>query len=641
MSKLKWLYQRFSTMSAPEVFFRAKQAVQKYKERLLPATPRYTSFSSVTFSIHPDLALVNSGADISAYSFFGLDIDINGPIDFHTDISSGKTFPMIFSKDIDTRSGKFGDAKVVWEINRLQFLLPIILKYKQTGDVRHLDHFVAIMQEWHKQNPYLKGVNWYSNIEVNIRLINWYWCWVMLDDDKKWKQDGKYASFRDNIWVPLIYQHCFYSNNNPSYFSSANNHLISEYAGLFVATTIWKFPETTKWQEHAIAGLEKEIIIQHSVNGVNREEAAEYIQFITDFFLIPYVVGQHHGLSFSAGYRDMLTKICRYIYNFIDVKGNYPKYGDDDDGKVIVPTGNTHDNNFLCILNSAVVLLDLPGLKLPGAVWDLKSALLTAHANGHKKWSALPERTREDASVYYTEEGHFYFRKIKGGGEIYLHFNAAPLGFLALAAHGHSDALSVTLNVDGYPILVDPGTYTYYKDKENRRYFTGVNSHNTISFDKKDQANHAGAMLWLDHYKTRLLLAEKNGATERVKASHNGYANIGCDHQRLVEFNRSEDSFDITDNLSVSENASIIIMHWHLHPDVKFTRNDNNELIIEHPNLSRKIYLTLPQEMDEISVEDGWYSDGFLQKEQCKVINCYLRVKDRQQINLKSIIHIR
>ena len=39
------------------------------------------------------------------------------------------------------------------------------------------------------------------------------------------------------------------------------------------------------WLKKSRRGLEREILKQHSENGVNKEEAAGYIQFITDFFL--------------------------------------------------------------------------------------------------------------------------------------------------------------------------------------------------------------------------------------------------------------------------------------------------------------------------------------------------------------------
>ena len=54
---------------------------------------------------------------------------------------------------------------------------------------------------------------------------------------------------------------------------------------------------------YAQKGLEKEMLEQHS-SGINKEEAAEYIQFITDFFLLPYIVGERTEQPFSTRLRS-------------------------------------------------------------------------------------------------------------------------------------------------------------------------------------------------------------------------------------------------------------------------------------------------------------------------------------------------
>src|SRR5690606_31170684 len=202
-----------------------------------------------------------------------------------------------------------------------------------------------------------------SNIEVNLRLINWYWCWLLLENDERWQQDKKYETFRAEVWLPLIYCHCVYSDRNPSYHSSANNHLIAEYAGLFIASSLWQFPESAKWNRKSRKGLEKEILKQHSENGINREEAAGYIQFITDLFLLSYITAEQSGLPFSKSYTSRLKSICGYINHLLDIRGNWPKYGDEDDGRVVIPGGNPDENNFLSILNTASVLFNVPEWK--------------------------------------------------------------------------------------------------------------------------------------------------------------------------------------------------------------------------------------------------------------------------------------
>src|SRR5690606_2323116 len=169
--RLKWYYSRLSTMNIRELFFRAGQMQQRALEKLFTQEP---SYRHVTVNSHGLLFNFPDTKFNRQFSIFGTPISINNSMDFHLDISSGKRFPMSFSKSIDIRTDRYGSAKMVWEVNRLQFLLPLLLNYKRTGNAEDLDLFVSIMTSWQEQNPYLKGINWYSNIEVNLRLINWY-----------------------------------------------------------------------------------------------------------------------------------------------------------------------------------------------------------------------------------------------------------------------------------------------------------------------------------------------------------------------------------------------------------------------------------------------------------------------------------
>ena len=335
MASLSWYFHRFRSMSLPEIGFRVQQFVQKKREKhsQIGLNPSF-SLPQLPPAILPIgktvIDLQNTTIDI-----FGLPFDYSQPVNWHLDIASQREFPHTFAKDINIRTEEYGSAKHVWEVNRLQFLPLIALRYRQTQDEQYLLQFQQLMTQWTEDNPYLLGVNWYSNIEVNIRLIVWFFCWEILNASQRTAEDARFHTFVNDVWLPTIYLHCQYSYQNPSKYSSANNHLISEHAGLFVAASYWKFAESAFWAAHARKGLEEEIIAQHSSRGVNKEEAAEYIQFITDFFLIPYVVGQHLGQAFSQRYGQQLENILDYIFQLMDMQGNIPFYGDEDDGKVV------------------------------------------------------------------------------------------------------------------------------------------------------------------------------------------------------------------------------------------------------------------------------------------------------------------
>ncbi|HPI00392.1 MAG TPA: heparinase II/III family protein, partial [Chitinophagaceae bacterium] len=384
-NKLIWYANRLQSMSNREVLYRIKKHIQGRVEKLATKKNKFpfledyekvfTAATELPYNTLPQ-ELIEEFRMYNQFHFFSYTIDITQPIHWHKDISTNKKFPLKFSKNINIRSDEYGNAKIVWEINRLQFLLPLAIKCRLTKNEDDLNLWMDIMKSWVTANPYLKGVNWYSNIEVNIRLIIWHYCWQILYGDEKIRKNKKFIEFTKTIWLPSIYEHCRYSYKNPSKYSSANNHAIAEYAGLFVASCCWHFTQSATWKAYAQKGLEKQIIKQHSENGINKEEAAEYIQFITDFLLIALAVGQQYKIEFSTQYKKYLQSIFNYILNLLDIKGNYPKYGDEDDGKVLLTSTDTTFNNFLSILTSAAIISNNGAFKWRAPIFDIKNWLL-------------------------------------------------------------------------------------------------------------------------------------------------------------------------------------------------------------------------------------------------------------------------
>jgi Heparinase II/III-like protein/Heparinase II/III N-terminus len=658
MKNISWYIARLKTMSIPEIFYRVSQQVQTLREKRQPKFKFHkrndypailkSSLDFIDTTLNLPTELTSGFLNYKILNVFGKMVDITPQIDWHLDIDSGKRFPLYFSKDINIRSDEFGSAKVVWEINRLQFLLPLTIKYLDTKNPEDLDLFVDIVENWTSANPYLIGVNWYSNIEVNLRLITWYFCWQVLWSTSLVKSNEKFKLFTINTWLPSIYEHCKYSFSNPSKYSSANNHLISEYSGLFVASNCWPFEEAAKWRDYAMKGMEKEILLQHSANGINKEEAAEYIQFITDFFVVAFSVGKKYDIPFSANYENRLLKIFNYIFNLLDISGGYPKYGDEDDGKVLITSNNPNFNNFESLLISAAVLSEDNKFKLADNKFDLKNWLLWGEA-GKNIYDRLSVSSQKKESTFYKEEGHFIFRKAYSEDkhkEIYLHFDAAPLGFLSIAAHGHADALSVILSLDGNSMITDAGTFTYHTHPEWRKYFTSTLAHNTICIDNMDQAEHVGATLWLDHYKTKILEISQQSEIEIVEATHTGFQKIGCSHIRKIEFDILKEIFIITDELITGKKAHYIVQSWLVHPLVKIRKIHEHNYILMHQHGKRSVKIQLDSRLSIIQKEGqldpilGWYSSSFMQKEAANMLYCDLHTKPGETLKFQTTIQI-
>src|SRR5690606_24918961 len=164
--KISWYINRLTTMSLPEIVYRTRQYFNKKREKRnsniikdIPFKQLFnTAISKPKFEI--PINYLEEYQTYRQYSFFGLTIDLfQDKVSWHFDPLSNKYFPTDFSKDINIRTDEFGNAKVVWELNRLQFLLPLALRFRCTGDDKDLNQWINLLDSWIDANPYLVGVN--------------------------------------------------------------------------------------------------------------------------------------------------------------------------------------------------------------------------------------------------------------------------------------------------------------------------------------------------------------------------------------------------------------------------------------------------------------------------------------------------
>lgn len=606
-----------------ELLHRTGQYLQTQSQRKKMGTRPDTPPCIVTPGILPGL---RTRPDMTMqFDILGIAIDLEKIDNWSLDVFTQRTFPACFAKDINIRTDEHGSAKHVWELNRMLFLPRLALLYRQTSDPGHLALIMRLLSSWAEQNPYLTGINWYSNIEVNIRLINWFLTWEILQPEQLQQPEPGLQEFITATWIPLIYQHCKFSYAHPSLHSSANNHLIAEYAGLFIASSKWVFANSSgRWNAYAREGLEREIVRQHSSNGINREEAAEYIQFITDFLLLPMLAGDRTGQPFSASYKAVFRKILLYIRELLTIQGQFPPYGDKDDGRVFALNKDQHDNNFLSLLEAGSIYFNDPDLATGCSGPDQKNRILFGAAAATSLALRQPEG-RLRASKCFPQEGHFIFRKQEQGDrEIYCHFDAAPLGYLSIAAHGHADALSFVLYVDGQPVFVDPGSYCYHTHPEWRRYFVSTRAHNTICIDGLDQARFIGPTLWHHHYRTTVKAYGVSDDHDYVVASHNGYKKLHISHSRKLEFFRKANMIFITDHISNHAGKPVELeMPFHLHPDTGYSLEPGLATLT---TTSRNVRMQLDGQLQWKVVTAaaaprlGWYSESFYKKTASPVI---------------------
>jgi hypothetical protein len=195
------------------------------------------------------------------------------------------------------------------------------------------------------------------------------------------------------------------------------------------------------------------------------------------------------------------------------------------------------------------------------------------------------------------------------GRRIRLTFDHGPLGYLSIAAHGHADALSLALDVDGMPLLVDAGTYLYGSGGDWRTWFRSTPAHNTLNLEGVSQSLMSGPFNW--SHKARATLMETAAEPLRLVGRHDGYQRrFGVVHERTVA--RDGDALLVTDRLLGGERQAEIV--WQLAPGL-VARRDGAATTVSRDG-TPLLRLGLPEGAITVASggeagQGGWVSERF------------------------------
>ncbi len=571
-------------MSAPEVWWRVGARVQDWVDRWAApvrrrpaALERIATLDGASFEFNgqaigaPPAAEPGVGgcaermsrlvarADRLAenrVSLFDLvDLSLGEPIDWNYEYKAGRPAPRDFAGSIDYRDyRRTGDCKFVWELNRHHHWVVLGRAYRASGDRHYAEVVVRQLASWIEQCPYASGMNWRSPLELAIRLINWCWALELI------RPSGLLTPELRADVLRIAHRHLWDIARKYSRYSSANNHLIGEAAGVFVGSAYFHtLNNAAAWRAHSRSVLLREILHQTDADGVHRELATGYHLFVLQFFVIAGVVARNIGEDFSAEYWNRLERMFEFLTSLARGGDRLPMFGDADDGYVLdlgSGQGSLADwlavgaalfkrSDFKAAACEAAGTTALDGAPAAGArtppcgeavYWLLGEQGLAA-------FEALePEPAGPLRSTAYPDAGYYLLQSGTRGAGISVTFDCGPLGFGTIAAHGHADALSFTLRALGRDVLVDPGTYDYFTHEPWRTYFRSTRAHNTIVVDGVDQSEMLGLFLWGRRASSRCLEWSPNSSGGTVAAEHDGYSALpgGVVHRRTLQLGGRE-----------------------------------------------------------------------------------------------------
>ncbi|TAI47535.1 alginate lyase family protein [Flagellimonas allohymeniacidonis] len=179
--------------------------------------------------------------------------------------------------------------------------------------------------------------------------------------------------------------------------------------------------------------------------------------------------------------------------------------------------------------------------------------------------------------------------------------------------HAHSDTFNFEMYVSGRPVIVDTGISTYEKNRL-RRQERGTVSHNTVQVGNQDQTQVWGGF----RVAKRARIVSLEEGPDYVKATHNGYSNLGIEHTRSFTFEPSRVIINDELNKNTMQKQSAF---FHFHPSVK--KIDLNQNLVELCNENITIKFD-----GAIGIEIGKYNfcKGFnLREKSLKIIVSFQR----------------
>jgi uncharacterized heparinase superfamily protein len=447
-----------------------------------------------------------------------------GAVDWHVDPVHGGRAPRVFYADVPFLSPHIGDHKIIWELNRHQHWLQLGRAAWLAGDPRYSEAIRSALGSWLVHNQPYTGINWASMLEIGFRAISWTWalhCLLGTAESRK-PASTRQAPWLIDMLVGLDRQ-LTHVERHLSYYFSPNTHLTGEALALYVTgTALPELAASGRWIETGRRVLLGEIDRQILADGGHVERSTHYHRYTLDFYLLATLTARLGGDAAAANrFENAARRLACFTRAIADTRGRLPLIGDDDGGMLWPLTGRPPDDvrDSLAVAAGVVGTPDLAAWGIPEeAFWILGLRAGTVQATP----PMLPR------SMLFANTGYFVARDEDGDHAV---LDAGSHGYLN-GGHAHADALSLTLAIDGRPLLIDPGTYTYTMDAAMRDRMRSTSSHNTITVDGRSQSLPDGPFHWRSTVDARVVTCRCNPAFDVIEAAHDGY--LPARHRRTV-----------------------------------------------------------------------------------------------------------
>jgi len=413
---------------------------------------------------------------------------------------------------------ELGDIKNVWETSRFSWLGILARAYAVSGKTIYLSTINRWLADWMEKNPVNQGPNWKCGQEASYRVFS------LLNAANLMNQ----ADRPSELLVEMIDKHLGRISSNIRYaFAQRNNHATSEAAALYIGGNwLRKVNDSAgaRAERYASRGrkaLESLVVNLTYEDGSFAQHSVVYHRlFLDTLSLAVYWTRKLDLPDFTPRFYERSRKALHWLFAVCDDSGDCPNLGSND-GTLLMDNHSCDYRDFRPSLQMAATLLENHRL------YD---------AGPHDEplfWSGNLSDTKKLVSGKRSSSVFLSGYVLMNAGESWAMLRFPYFRFRP----AHNDTFHFDLWANGRNLLFDSGSYSYNPDKNSVvPDLKSVHSHNSLSFDGKEQMPRLGRFLlgkWLKPESISEILMTPDGS-ESWEGSYKDAA--GNFHERKIKW---------------------------------------------------------------------------------------------------------
>ncbi|NLI83135.1 MAG: hypothetical protein GX443_15835 [Deltaproteobacteria bacterium] len=475
--------------------------------------------------------------------------------------------PVTFSNGVDWTLNALEDPDWNADLHRLEWMVTLVLAAHVSGEARYAREAARWLCDWSFQNP-PGTAPWSDPFEVAQRANTLCWLLFLGREHRDFTDEAVEACIR------VLVLSAFWIHGTLEY-GTPNNHLFIETIRLAQIGLLFpEFPRAGEWFRKGMSLLEREVLRQVTTDGVHRERSSFYQRMTVEALLELFFLCRANSLRFPEVLSWRLEAMLLFVMGIFRPDDEFPILGDG-------------------FRSDILLRYDLPslggGIFPPSSLEKRQSSLYTRLLTNGGNNAVLGSQVPMPPVQVWKEGGVAVFRSGDAHAGNMLLMDFGPLGMEEAPGHGHADCLSLELTVEGRPVVVDPGSYSWRRAPALRRAFRGTLAHNTLVVDGKDQTPLHGFFGAGSFARPRLRRLEGGTGIRCLDASHDGYRRLASPvvHRRVV-IETGSDGWIIVD-MAEGSGSHWFQLAWHFHPRLALQLNKESATLLEGESVALRL----------------------------------------------------